>query len=65
MTYDLIIKGGTVVDGLGAEPFIGDVAVTGHHIAAVGHDLGDATSVVDATGCYVAPGFVDIHTHYD
>ena len=65
MTYDLIIKGGTVVDGLGAEPFIGDVAVIGHHIAAVGHDLGDATSVVDATGCYVAPGFVDIHTHYD
>jgi N-acyl-D-amino-acid deacylase len=42
MTYDLIIKGGTVVDGLGAEPFIGDVAVIGHHIAAVGHDLGDA-----------------------
>ena len=65
MTYDLIIKGGTVVDGLGAEPFIGDVAVIGQHIAAVGHDLGDARSVVDATGCYVAPGFVDIHTHYD
>ena len=63
--YDLIVKGGIVVDGTGSQPFAADVAITDGLIAAVGQDLGAATQEVDATGCYVTPGFVDIHTHYD
>ena len=65
MTYDLIIRGGTVVDGTGGEPYVADVAIVGDKVVAVGTDLGDAKKVYDADGCYVAPGFVDIHTHYD
>ena len=65
MSYDLIIRGGTVVDGTGCDPYIADLAVTGDRVVAVGTDLGEAQTVYDASGCYVAPGFVDIHTHYD
>ena len=65
MSYDLLIKGGTVVDGTGCTPFIADVAIVGDKVVAVGTELGEASTVYDATGCYVAPGFVDIHTHYD
>jgi len=66
MTYDLIIRNGTIVDGLGGEPFIGDVAVQDGVIAAVGSINGsDATREIDATGQLVTPGFVDLHTHYD
>ncbi|CAI8386682.1 MAG: D-aminoacylase [Halieaceae bacterium] len=65
MTFDLIIKHGTVVDGTGAAPFVADVAVTGDRVMAIGTDLGEAARIVDARDCYVAPGFVDIHTHYD
>ena len=65
MTYDLIIRGGTVVDGTGCEPYVADVAISGDKVVAVGTDLGEAEKVYDADGCYVAPGFVDIHTHYD
>ena len=65
MSYDLIIRGGTVVDGTGCEPYIADVAIRGDTVVAVGTDLGETEKVYDASGCYVAPGFVDIHTHYD
>ena len=65
MTFDLLIKGGTIVDGLGGEPYVGDVAVSDGVIAAVGTVRGDAASVIDATGLLVTPGFVDLHTHYD
>ena len=65
MSFDLLIKGGTVVDGTGCEPYIADVAIVGDKVVAIGTDLGDAKKVYDADGCYVAPGFVDIHTHYD
>ncbi|WP_428342546.1 N-acyl-D-amino-acid deacylase family protein [Mycobacterium sp.] len=66
MTYDLIIRNGTIVDGLGGEPFVGDVAVQDGVIAAVGHVNGSgATQEIDATGLLVTPGFVDLHTHYD
>jgi len=63
--YDLIIKGGTVVDGSGATAYQADVAVSGNRIVAIGNDLGSARETLDASGCYVTPGFVDIHTHYD
>lgn len=63
--YDLIIRGGTVVDGTGAPAFTGDVAIRDGLIAAVGQITGSATDEIDATGKVVAPGFVDIHTHYD
>ena len=66
MTYDLIIRNGTIVDGLGGEPYLGDVAVQDGVIAAVGHVNGSgAKREIDATGQLVTPGFVDLHTHYD
>ena len=64
-TYDLIIRGGTIVDGTGAPRFTGDVAIKDGLIAAVGSVKGDATDEIDATGKIVTPGFVDVHTHYD
>ena len=65
-TADLIIRGGTVVDGTGAEPFTGDVAITGGLITAVGEGLAQrGREEIDARGLLVTPGFVDIHTHYD
>ncbi|MEP3051545.1 MAG: amidohydrolase family protein [Erythrobacter sp.] len=63
--FDLIIRGGTIVDGTGAESFIGDVAVKDGLIAQVGTVSGDASEEIDANGKVVTPGFVDIHTHYD
>lgn len=66
MTYDLIIRNGTIVDGLGGEPYVGDVAVTDNVIKAVGDVNGAAANrEIDATGLLVTPGFVDPHTHYD
>src|SRR6195952_1693346 len=65
MTFDLIIRGGTVVDGLGGGPFVGDVAIADGVITAVGDVSGEATREIDATGLLVTPGFVDLHTHYD
>jgi N-acyl-D-aspartate/D-glutamate deacylase len=65
MAFDLIIRNGTIVDGLGGEPFVGDVAVSDGVIAAVGHVEGTAARELDATGLLVTPGFVDLHTHYD
>ena len=63
--HDLIIRGGTVVDGTGAPRFLADIAIGNGRITAIGNDLGDATEVLEATGLIVTPGFVDIHTHYD
>lgn len=59
--YDLIIRGGTVYDGLGGEPFVGDVAISGDRIAAVG-DLAGATAAdeIDASGKAVSPGFINM-----
>jgi N-acyl-D-aspartate/D-glutamate deacylase len=69
VTYDLIIRNGTIVDGLGGEPYVGDVAVRDGVISAVGANgdvEGDTTQrEIDATGLLVTPGFVDLHTHYD
>ena len=64
--YDLIIRGGLIVDGSGAEPFVGDVAVKDGTICEVRPTVkGSADREVDASGKTVTPGFVDVHTHYD
>ncbi|HVR91108.1 MAG TPA: D-aminoacylase [Novosphingobium sp.] len=63
--YDLIIRNGTIVDGTGAPRFAGDIAVKDGLIAAVGKVQGNAAEEIDAGGKVVAPGWVDIHTHYD
>ncbi|HEY9264624.1 MAG TPA: amidohydrolase family protein [Mycobacterium sp.] len=68
MTFDLLIRGGTVVDGLGGEPFVGDVAVRDGvicEVGVVGSSQGTGAREIDATGLLVTPGFVDLHTHYD
>lgn len=63
---DVLIAGGIVYDGSGQTPFIGDVALTGDHIAYVGPSRNiPATRRIDATGMIVAPGFIDAHTHAD
>jgi N-acyl-D-aspartate/D-glutamate deacylase len=64
-TYDLCIRNGTIVDGLGGEPYVGDVAIADGVIAAVGAVDGEAMRELDATGLLVTPGFIDLHTHYD
>ena len=63
--YDLIVRGGTVVDGTGAEPFVGDVAIQDGKVIEVGSVSETGREEIDATGKIVTPGFVDIHTHYD
>ena len=64
--FDLKISKGTIVDGTGRPAFVGDVAITDGRVVAVGATVeGDARETIDATGLVVAPGWVDIHTHYD
>jgi len=61
--YDLIVKGGKIVDGAGNPAYYADVAVSKGKIAKIGRDLGIADQVLDAKGMVVAPGFIDVHTH--
>ncbi len=63
--HDIVIRGGSVVDGSGAEARTADVAIDGDVIVEVGHDVGAARRTIDADGLLVTPGVVDIHTHYD
>ena len=65
MDYDLKITGGTIYDGTDTPGRIGDVGIKDGKIAAVGEARGKAAETVEAKGKVVAPGFVDIHTHYD
>lgn len=61
----LIIRNGTIVDGTGGKPFVGDIKIVDGLIAEVGQVSGTADQEIDAKGLLVTPGFVDIHTHYD
>jgi N-acyl-D-aspartate/D-glutamate deacylase len=63
--HDVVIRGGTIIDGAGAPAFSGDVAIDGDRIAAVGGKLGPARRDIAADGLLVTPGWVDVHTHYD
>ena len=64
--YDIVIKNGTIIDGTGLPRFKGDLAIRNGRIAKIGRvDASTAREVIDATGLIVAPGFVDLHTHYD
>jgi N-acyl-D-amino-acid deacylase len=65
MDFDLKITGGTIIDGTGRPGYAGDVAIKNGKIAALGEVKGRAAETIDAKGRVVAPGFVDIHTHYD
>ena len=64
--FDIVIRGGTIVDGLGGAPRTGDVAISEGIIVEVGGDLnGGARQTIDADGALVTPGWIDVHTHYD
>src|SRR5437868_6742101 len=63
--FDLVVRGGTVFDGTGAEGKVADVAIKDGIIAAVGKINGGGTEAIYAKGLIVTPGFVDVHTHYD
>ena len=63
--HDIVIRGGTVIDGSGKPAFTGDVAIAGGQIVAVGGKQGPARRDIDADGLLVTPGWVDVHTHYD
>jgi N-acyl-D-aspartate/D-glutamate deacylase len=65
MALDLKIIGGLVVDGSGQEPYRADIGISGGRIVAVGKVADTAARTIDAQGCLVTPGFVDLHTHYD
>jgi N-acyl-D-aspartate/D-glutamate deacylase len=62
---DCLIKNGTVVDGTGQKPFIADVGIQGGRITHIGQINEAAKETIDATGLWITPGFVDLHTHYD
>jgi N-acyl-D-amino-acid deacylase len=61
--FDIIIRGGTIVDGTGGAPYRADVGIVGKHIARIGTLSVDAATVLDARGLYVAPGFINLHSH--
>ncbi len=63
--YDVLIRGGTVFDGLGAAGVVADVAIAGGRVAEIGRVTDGARQVIDASGRFVAPGFIDGHTHLD
>ena len=65
MTHDIVIRGGDLVDGTGAKPRQGDLAIDGDRITAIGQVAGEGKREIDAKGMAVTPGFVDLHTHLD
>lgn len=65
MAYDMILRGGLVVDGTGLPGYLADVAIKDGRIARIGRIQEEATRIIDCDGAVVAPGFIDVHTHYD
>jgi len=65
MAYDIVIRNGMVIDGTGSAPFRADVAVKEGRIARIGVVEETGAEEIDAKGCIVTPGFIDVHTHYD
>ena len=65
MSYDLIVRGGRIVDGTGLPAYAGDIAIGDGRIVEIGRIRGPAARVMDADGLVVAPGFIDHHTHFD
>ena len=63
--FDYLIKNATLVDGLGGAPKAGDLAIKDGVIAEIGAISGQAKETINAEGAYAAPGWVDVHTHYD
>ncbi len=63
--HDVVIRGGTILDGTGSEAFTGDIAIGGTRITQVGGKAGPGRREIDADGLLVTPGWVDVHTHYD
>ncbi len=65
MSHDIVIRGGNVVDGTGAEPFQADIAINGDQITEIGKVDGNGKEEIQADGLNVSPGFIDLHTHLD
>jgi N-acyl-D-aspartate/D-glutamate deacylase len=65
MSFDLVVRGGRIADGTGMPSYTADVAVRDGRIARIGRVTEAAARTIDADGCVVAPGFIDVHTHYD
>ena len=65
MQFDIVIKGGRLVDGSGLRSYVADLAISGDRIARIGRIDAPADRIIDATGKWVTPGFIDVHTHYD
>lgn len=65
MMHEMVIRDGLLIDGTGAEPVAGSVAIDGDRIVAVGDVEGRGREEIDARGCWITPGFIDLHTHYD
>src|SRR5690349_8887750 len=63
--FDLVVRGGTIHDGLGSASIVADVGIRDGRIASIGEILETAAKEIDARGMLVTPGFVDLHTHYD
>lgn len=63
--FELVLRGGTVIDGTGGPPYSSDIGIVGGRIAAIGRNLARGAEEIGARDKIITPGFVDVHTHYD